>query len=98
MENAADKLVFAQAKAPEPEAEAETTYVPSEAATLLEETKRATEELKKVIADNKSTLEKMERFRAEEILKGRSEAGIVVAKKEETAAQYATRIMRGGKA
>jgi hypothetical protein len=95
MENATDQFIR-PAQAEPVEEEAKTVYEPSEATTLLEETKRATEELKRVIAENKETLSRMEKFRAEEILKGRSEAGLVVAKKEETAEQYARRVMMGG--
>ena len=63
--------------------------------SILERSKAQARELRELNEANTKLLEKMERFRAEEILRGKSEAGIIIAKAEETAAEYATRIMKG---
>jgi len=68
---------------------------PQSTESLLEQTKEATKVLQDTMEENRKLLDKMERFRAEEILKGRSEAGVVIRETEETAAEYAKRILSG---
>jgi len=65
--------------------------------TLLDQVKQETATLKAAIEENKKIMAKMEEFRAEEILKGRSDAGQVVKQVIETPAEYAKRILRGEK-
>ena len=69
-----------------------------EADNILAEAKQTRDELKTLLAEKKSLIEREEKLKAAEMLRGRVEAGIPSAKPaEETAAQYAARIMRGGK-
>ena len=63
--------------------------------SLLDQTKEAAKELKTLIEQNNKVLEKMEDFRAQEILKGRSEAGVIIKQITETPSEYAQRILRG---
>lgn len=62
---------------------------------VLEESRKTAEELKNLIEENKKTIRKIEVMRAEEVLKGRSEAGIFDKPKEESPSDYAKRILRG---
>jgi len=65
--------------------------------SILEESKATATELKNLIQEHRKTLQEMEKFRAEEILKGRSEAGQIVKQKDESPSDYAKRILGGGK-
>ena len=64
---------------------------------MLSQAKSVNEELKKNLAENKQVLERIERIKADELLRGTSNAGSKPVVVEESAQDYAKRIMRGGK-
>ena len=62
----------------------------------LEEAKQIANEMREANKERKELLEREERFRAQMILAGRSDAGqIPQPPKEETAKEYKDRVMRG---
>lgn len=66
--------------------------------TLLEKAEAAAERIEKATAAMAEMLERQEKIRADELLGGRSSAGQPAPEpKEETAKEYAERVMRGGK-
>jgi hypothetical protein len=60
---------------------------------LVDEAKATAAELKVLIEENKKTLNEIQRLRAEEIIKGKAEAGQIVQPVVETPQEYAKRIM-----
>jgi len=66
--------------------------------SFLEQVKAERISLEKVRDENKAIVAQMEQFRAEQILSGKADAGQTPPKPaEETPAEYAKRIMSGGK-
>lgn len=68
-----------------------------EADSLVERANSAAERLEAATKKNEELLKKMEAIETRRVLSGKTEAGITEIKKEETAAEYAARILRGGK-
>ena len=64
--------------------------------TMLEETRAVLAEMKQANSERLALIEREERNKANELLGGRSEAGApAVEKKEETAQEYAARVLSG---
>jgi len=67
------------------------------AKSILEQIKEERAAVEKATAEAKAEREKLEQLRAEQILGGGTNSGQVPVKpKEETAQEYAARMMRGG--
>jgi len=68
--------------------------VPQKEESMLDKAERLNTELKKTFEENKAVLERIERVKAEELLKGKAEAGSVPEQpKPETPQEYARRIL-----
>jgi len=66
--------------------------------SLIDRAEAASKDIKSMLEENKQVLAKMEKIRAEELLKGRSAAGIPpTPPPEESAADYARRILGGNR-
>ena len=65
------------------------------ATSLLDEAKQSAKELKELIAEQKKIAGQLENLKASEILKGKSEAGVIVQPVVETPQDYCKRIMGG---
>ena len=65
--------------------------------SLLDEAKKVRDEIKSLLEEKKALIEREERIKVQELIGGKSEAGIVAQAKVESAQDYAARIMRGGK-
>lgn len=75
---------------------AEESKIEESVEDMLSQAKGASSELKGLLEENKKVLERIERLKAEEMLKGRSEAGVFPDKpKEESNLEYARRILTG---
>jgi cell division protein FtsB len=71
-----------------------TETKPVETSPLLEEAKATAAELRKLLDENKAVKAELERLRANEILKGKAEAGQTIPEqKPETPQEYARRII-----
>jgi hypothetical protein len=79
---------------PETKEEIKPEVKPAETSPLLEEAKATAAELRKLIDENKAVKAELERIKANEILKGRAEAGQTVPEQRpETPQEYAKRII-----
>lgn len=67
-----------------------------EPATLLEEAKKASDELRELINQKKAIVDEEQKQKAMNMLKGRAEAGMQAPPKAESAKEYAKKIMSGG--
>jgi len=66
--------------------------------SLIDRAEAASKDIKSMLEENKQVLAKMEKIRAEELLKGKAAAGAVTEPpKEESAADYARRILGGNR-
>jgi len=65
--------------------------------SLIERAEQANKKMTELLERQQEQINKLERLRADELLRGKSEAGSNVEKKEETAAEYATRILANRK-
>ena len=68
-----------------------------EAIDMVAQAQLAAERLEKANAVSAEILKRMEYLKSRQILGGQSSAGEIVTPKEETPAEYAKRMLRGGK-